>query len=272
MRPERANLPLRGSRAARDPRAREALIRTERLEKRYGRFQALHPLDLHVRPGEIFGFIGPNGAGKTTTIRLIAGVLPPSSGRIWIDGVELLAEPEEARRRIGFIPDRPYLHEKLTGLEFLEFVGGIYGLERREGVRRARDLMAQYELDAFSDALVEGYSHGMKQRLVLCATLLHEPRVLVVDEPMVGLDPRGARQVKDVFRNLGLEGRTVFLSTHSLDVAEEVCDRIAIITHGRLVALGTVAELRAQAATGDADLEAVFLKIVGESHPGEAAR
>jgi ABC-2 type transport system ATP-binding protein len=245
----------------------DPLIRTERLEKRYGRFQALHPLDLHVQPGEIFGFLGPNGAGKTTTIRLLAGVLPPSSGRIWIDGVDLLAEPEEARRRIGFIPDRPYLYEKLTGVEFLEFVAGIYGLDRKEAARRGRALLEQYELTGFEDALVEGYSHGMKQRLVLCATLLHEPRVLVVDEPMVGLDPRGARHVKDVFRRLAAEGRTVFLSTHSLDVAEEVCDRIAIITHGRLVALGTLEELRARASEGD--LEAVFLKIVGDGlQPG----
>ncbi|MBN1334737.1 MAG: ABC transporter ATP-binding protein [Deltaproteobacteria bacterium] len=241
------------------------MIRTQRLEKRYGRFQALHPLDLHVRSGEIFGFLGPNGAGKTTTIRLLAGVLPPSSGRIWMDGVDLLAEPEKARRRVGFIPDRPYLHEKLTGVEFLEFVAGVYGLDRTEARRRIGSLLEEYELSGFADALVEGYSHGMKQRLVLCATLLHEPRVLVVDEPMVGLDPRGARQVKDVFRQLGAEGRAIFLSTHSLDVAEEVCDRIAIIHHGRLVALGTVDELRRHVASGAADLEAVFLKIVGDS-------
>ncbi len=245
------------------------MIRTERLEKRYGRFQALHPLDLHVRSGEVFGFLGPNGAGKTTTIRLLAGVLPPTAGRVWIDGVDLLAEPEEARRRIGYIPDRPYLHEKLTGREFLEFVGGIYGLDRADADRRGRALLEQYELEGFEDALIEGYSHGMKQRLVLCATLLHEPRVLVVDEPMVGLDPRGARHVKDVFRHLGAEGRTVFLSTHSLDVAEEVCDRIAIITHGRIVALGTVDELTARAAGGD--MESVFLKIVGDAPSREAS-
>ncbi len=241
------------------------MIRIEQLEKRYGSFQALHPLDLHVRTGEVFGFLGPNGAGKTTTIRLLAGVLPPTAGRITIDGFDLLTDTVQAQQRVGFIPDRPYLHEKLTGYEFLEFVAGIYGMPASHVKTEGRRLLEVYELGPFGDRLIEGYSHGMKQRLVLCATLLHEPRLMIVDEPMVGLDPHGARQIKDVFRSIADSGRTVFLSTHTLDVAEEVCDRIGIINKGRLVALGTMAELRASADAGDADLEEVFLTVVEEA-------
>jgi len=241
------------------------VIEVKGLEKRYGRFQALHPLDLEVRKGEVFGFLGPNGAGKTTTIRLLAGVLPPTAGSIRIDGIDLLAEPERAKRRVGFIPDRPYLHEKLTGTEFLDFIAGIYGLERAGARREGRVLLERFGLAPFADRLVEGYSHGMKQRLVLCATLLHEPRLLIVDEPMVGLDPHGARQIKDVFRSIAASGRTVFLSTHTLVVAQEVCHRIGIINQGQLVALGTVQELRASAAAGDDDLESVFMRIVEEA-------
>ncbi|MFH1465837.1 MAG: ABC transporter ATP-binding protein [Pseudomonadota bacterium] len=250
------------------------MIRIEQLEKRYGSFQALHPLDLHVPPGEIFGFLGPNGAGKTTTIRLLAGVLPPTNGRIIIDGIDLADDPLRAQQRIGFIPDRPYLHEKLTGYEFLEFVAGIYGMPPSHVQAHGRRLLETYQLEDFADRLVEGYSHGMKQRLVLCATLLHEPRVLIVDEPMVGLDPHGARQIKDVFRQMAKDGRSVFLSTHTLDVAEEVCDRIGIISKGRLIALGTMAELREQSVAGGADLEEVFLAVVEEAARGgrEAVR
>jgi len=242
------------------------VIRIEHLEKRYGKFQALHPLDLHVRAGEVFGFLGPNGAGKTTTIRILAGVLPPSAGRVVVDGVDLATDPVSARRRIGFIPDRPYLYEKLTAWEFLEFIGGVYDVATERIREEGRALLEAHSLLPFSDTLIEGFSHGMKQRLVLIATLLHHPRVFIVDEPMVGLDPQGARQIKRVIRDVAAEGRTVFLSTHSLDVAQEVCDRIGIIQHGRLVALGTLEELR---KGGDANLEAVFLKVVEEEalHP-----
>lgn len=239
------------------------MIRVEGLEKKYGKFQALAPLDLEVGAGQVFGFLGPNGAGKTTTIRLLAGVLPPTAGKITIDGVDLLAEPERARARIGFIPDRPYLYEKLTAFEFLEFITGIYGTPPERVRAEGKELLESHGLLPFADQLIEGYSHGMKQRLVLCATLLHHPRVFIVDEPMVGLDPMGARQIKDVFRKLAAEGRTVFLSTHSLDVAQEVCDRIGIIHKGRLVALGTLDELR-RGAAGQEDLESVFLRVLEE--------
>jgi ABC-2 type transport system ATP-binding protein len=247
------------------------VIRVEGLEKRYGKFQALHPLDLEVRPGEVFGFLGPNGAGKTTTIRLLSGVLPPTAGRIWIDGVDLAQEPEKARSRIGFIPDRPYLYEKLTAFEFLEFIAGAFGVHDDVLHGEGTALLESHGLLPFADQLIEGYSHGMKQRLVLCATLLHHPRVFIVDEPMVGLDPMGSRQIKKVFRDVAAEGRTVFLSTHSLDVAQEVSDRIGIIHKGRLVALGTLTELRSSLAPGG-DLEEVFLRVVEEERAAEVAK
>ena len=240
------------------------MIRIEGIEKRYGDFQALKPLDLHVKKGEVFGFLGPNGAGKTTLIRMLSGVLPPTSGRIWIDGIDLEKEPLRAKWSTGYIPDRPYLYEKLTAKELLAFVGGIYGLDEREAAVRGEKLLKQYGLWHVSDQLVEGFSHGMKQRLTFCASLLHEPPLVIVDEPMVGLDPRGARQIKDVFRQIADSGRTVFLSTHSLDVAQEVCDRLAILNHGEIVAQGSYSEIRSEAHPNAQGLEEVFLRILEE--------
>ena len=247
------------------------MIRMSQVEKRYGTFQALQPLDLEVRTGEVFGFLGPNGAGKTTTIRMLSGVLIPSRGTIEIDGIDIVENPVESRRRIGYIPDRPYLYDKLTAREFLAFVGGIYGLTSDVIATRGDRLLDEHGLLERADELVEAYSHGMKQRLVLSAALLHEPRLLIVDEPMVGLDPHGARRIKDRFREVADGGRTVFLSTHSLDTAQEVCDRVGILFKGRLVALGPVEELLSD--RGSVDLEEVFLTITEEemasSHAGD---
>jgi ABC-2 type transport system ATP-binding protein len=239
------------------------MIRIEGVEKRYGDFQALEPLDLHVRAGEVFGFLGPNGAGKTTTIRMLSGVLQPTAGRIFIDGQDIVEHPIESKRKVGYIPDRPYIYEKLTAREFLRFVGGIYGLEPDHIAERGDGLLEEQGLLDRADELVEAYSHGMRQRLVLSAALLHEPPLLIVDEPMVGLDPHGARQIKERFRAIAGEGRTVFLSTHTLDVAQEVCDRIGILYQGRLVALGTVDEILSH-GTGSQDLEEVFCRITEE--------
>jgi len=238
------------------------MIRMAQVEKRYGTFQALHPLDLEVRTGEVFGFLGPNGAGKTTTIRMLSGVLTPSRGTIHVDGINIVDDPVESRRRIGYIPDRPYLYDKLTAREFLAFVGGIYGLTADIISQRGDNLLDEHGLLERADELVEAYSHGMKQRLVLSAALLHEPRLLIVDEPMVGLDPHGARRIKDRFREVADTGRTVFLSTHSLDTAQEVCDRVGILFKGRLVALGRVEELLSD--RGSKDLKEVFLTITEE--------
>ncbi len=235
------------------------MLRARGVEKKYGDFQAVHPLDLDVRGGEVFGFLGLNGAGKTTTFRMLAGVLPPTAGTIEIDGLDLAQHPVEARRRIGFIPDRPYLYDKLTAREFLRFLGEVYGMSLATLDEKVATELSRQSLHEQADHLVESFSHGMKQRLVLAGALLHEPRLLIVDEPMVGLDPRGARQIKETFRSLAGLGRTVFLSTHTLAVAAEVCDRIAIIHRGRIARTGTVAEL----CEGGESLEDVFLRITG---------
>ena len=238
------------------------MIRLENIEKRYGTFQALHPLNLHVRKGEVFGFLGPNGAGKTTTIRMLAGVLVPTAGRVSINGIDLVENPIESKRHVGYIPDRPYLYDKLTAREFLQFVGGMYGLSKEEVAKRGEELLIENGLLDRADELIEAYSHGMKQRLVLTSSLLHRPQLLIVDEPMVGLDPHGAKRIKDQFRTIAQEGRTVFLSTHSLDVAQEVCDRVGILFKGRLIALGEVQTLLNDQSSSD--LEEVFLKLTQE--------
>jgi ABC-2 type transport system ATP-binding protein len=239
------------------------MIRFEDVAKRYGSFTAVHPMNMHVRKGEVFGFLGPNGAGKTTTIRMLAGVLGASSGRIFIDGLETRQHPVETRRRVGYIPDRPYLYEKLTAREFMAFIGGIYGVETDIIHSRGEALLDENDLLDRADELVESYSHGMKQRLVLSAARLHEPPLLIVDEPMVGLDPHGARRIKDTFRAIAESGRTVFLSTHSLDTAQEVCDRVGILYKGQIIRMGTVDEILSSAA-GE-DLEQVFLEITEEA-------
>jgi ABC-2 type transport system ATP-binding protein len=239
------------------------VIRVESLVKTFGSFRAVDGVSLEVEPGQIHGFLGPNGAGKTTTIRMIAGLLKPSSGKVTIDSHDLAKAPEAAKRSLGFIPDRPYLYEKLTAQEFLRFHGGLYGLEGDGVEERAKELLALFELTGWAHELVESFSHGMKQRLVMCAAFLHRPRAVLVDEPMVGLDPRGARLIKDVFRVMSQKGVAILMSTHTLEVAEQMCDRISIIQGGRIIARGTVAELHALAGTDDPQLTPVFLKLTG---------
>ncbi len=233
------------------------MIRAAKIEKRYGNFQAVHPMDLEVRAGEVFGFLGLNGAGKTTTLRMLGGVLPPTSGEIWINNIPLLTNPVEARRCMGFIPDRPYLYDKLTAREFLRFLGELYQIRIDELERRVNEGLDEQGLSDVADALIESFSHGMKQRLTLAGALLHRPPLLIVDEPMVGLDPRGARQIKETFRRFASEGRTVFLSTHTLEVAAEVCDRLAVVHKGRIARIGALDELLEPGDT----LESVFLKV-----------
>jgi ABC-2 type transport system ATP-binding protein len=239
------------------------VIAVESLVKTFGSFRAVDDVSLDVAPGEIHGFLGPNGAGKTTTIRMIAGLLKPSSGRVTIDGHDLARAPEAAKRSLGFIPDRPFLYEKLTAAEFLRFHGGLYGLEGQAVASRARELLELFELSSWAGELVESFSHGMKQRLVMCAAFLHRPRAVLVDEPMVGLDPRGARLIKGVFQAMSDKGVAILMSTHTLEVAEQMCDRISIIQGGRIIARGSVAELHALAGTDDPQLTAVFLKLTG---------
>jgi ABC-2 type transport system ATP-binding protein len=235
----------------------------EGLEKAYGKFRAVKGIDLAVPRGEIFGFLGPNGAGKTTTIRMVAGILRPTRGSIRIAGVDLLADPGRAKRHVGYIPDRPFLYEKLAGGEFLRFVAALWGREGPEVEARIDRFLELFSLAAWKDELIESYSHGMRQKLLISSAFLHDPELVVIDEPMVGLDPRSARILKDLLRSFVDGGGTVFLSTHTLEVAEAVCDRIAIIVGGEIQARGTMEELREQAGAGAVHLEEIFLKVTG---------
>ena len=235
------------------------------LEKRYDQFLAVDRLDLTVEPGELFGFLGPNGAGKTTTLMMLAGLLRPTAGTVRIFGGDVHANPEPAKQVLAYIPDRPFLYEKLTGRELLGFVDELYRGDQATRGSRVNDLLQRFGLLGFGDNLVESYSHGMRQRLVFGCALIHEPRLMVVDEPMVGLDPLGTRLVKDAFKDICARGGTVLMSTHTMQVAEELCDRIAIIDHGRIVTMGTMVELRTTAAAGNGTLEDVFLALTNST-------
>jgi ABC-2 type transport system ATP-binding protein len=234
------------------------------LTKCYGKTVAVDRVSLSIPAGGIFGFLGPNGAGKTTTIRMMMGLLQPSAGAVRLGGHDLHAEPLRAKALCGFVPDRPHVYEKLTGAEYLDFSADLYRVDPAAKVARRERLLELFDLAEWRHELAESYSHGMKQRLVMAAALVHAPRILIVDEPTVGMDPRGARLLKRIFRELAAGGATVFMSTHSLEVAEELCDRIGIIQRGRLIALGTVDELHAQAGRHNgATLESVFLRLTG---------
>lgn len=240
------------------------MIELKDLTKRYGNFLAVDRLNLNVARNEIFGFIGPNGAGKTTTIRIMGGVLAPTSGSVIIDGIDIMNDPEEVKKKIGFIPDRPFLYEKLTGMEFMRFSADIYGVDGDIFWEKSAALLKKFGLFDWSNELIESYSHGMKQRLIIAAALLHKPSVIIVDEPMVGLDPAAIKMVKDLFRNLADNGTTIFMSTHTLEVAESLCDRIGVIYKGSIIATGTMEELKEIAGRRDAQLEDVFLKLTEE--------
>jgi len=239
------------------------MIRLEGLTKSYGKFVAVDNIDLHVPRGELFGFLGPNGAGKTTTLRMIAGIMRPTAGRIWLGGDDVITDPMSAKARLGFIPDRPFVYEKLTGAEFLRFVAGLYRQDGEVVEKRIDELLEVFELSLWKHELVESYSHGMRQKLIISSALIHRPECIVVDEPMVGLDPKAARLLKDIFRQFVDRGGTVLMSTHTLEVAEAMCDRIAIIQKSNIVTRGTMAELREQTSAGDATLEELFLKLTG---------
>ena len=239
------------------------MILLEELTKRFKQVTAVDNVSLMVAPGEIYGFLGPNGAGKTTTIKMLAGIMRPTSGSIFIDGLDLLKHPIEVKARVGFIPDRPFLYEKLTGLEFMSFIANLYGFNGVVREKRIQQFLELFELAEWAKELVGSYSHGMKQRLIMSAALLHQPRVFIVDEPLVGLDPKGARLIKRIFTRLKRSGLTVFMSTHTLEVAEELCDRIGIIQKGELLAEGTVTELKELAGQEDSRLESIFLHLTG---------
>jgi ABC-2 type transport system ATP-binding protein len=239
------------------------MIEIASLCKRFGSFTAVRSLDLVVPAGELFGFLGPNGAGKTTTMRMIAGILQPTAGRIRIAGHDLLTDPQRAKKALGFIPDRPFIYEKLTGIEFLRFSAGLYGEDGPDVERRGHELLALFDLDGWRDELVESYSHGMRQKLIIASAFVHRPAVIVVDEPMVGLDPKSSKILKDLFREYTRRGHTVMMSTHTLEIAEGMCDRIGIMQRGELVACGTMDEIRASTGSDD-DLEEIFLRLTGD--------
>jgi ABC-2 type transport system ATP-binding protein len=239
------------------------VITLRKLTKRYGPFTAVDGIDLTVPRGELFGFLGPNGAGKTSTFRMIAGIILPTSGAIEIGGIDLERQPLIAKARLGYIPDRPFVYDKLTGAEFLRFVAALYGQQDAAVEHRIDELFELFELTPWKHELTEAYSHGMRQKLVIASALVHRPEVIVVDEPMVGLDPKGMRLLKDLFRQFVRRGGTVLMSTHTLEVAEAMCDRIAIMHRGRILAQGTMADLREQTASGDSSLEDLFLRLTG---------
>ena len=241
------------------------MIQLKNITKKYADFSAVNGLNLSVNHGEVFGFIGPNGAGKTTTIKMMAGVLEPTSGSVTIAGIDMMEQPELAKSKIGFIPDRPYLYEKLTGMEFLKFTADLYAVGQNGFYNKAAQKLEMFSLADWADELIESYSHGMKQRLIMASALLHEPEVIIVDEPMVGLDPAAIIMVKKLMRSLAGDGATIFMSTHTLRVAEETCDRIGIINKGKLIASGTTTDLQREANVTSADLEQVFLNLTNNS-------
>ncbi len=246
------------------------MLSIQAMTKRYGHFTAVDALSLEVPAGCVFGFLGPNGAGKTTTMKTIAGLIRPTSGTVTVDGLDVVAEPLAVKRRIGYVPDRPHLYERLTALEHMHFIAGLYELPAARAMVRSIELLALFGLGEKQDALIESFSHGMKQRLVMASVLLHEPRLLIVDEPMVGLDPRGIRLLKEVLQaEARTHGRTVIFSTHTLGDAEEICDQVAIIHRGRIVAQGPPAVLVSEAAAGQSRLEEVFMALTQDAAAGD---
>ena len=249
----------------------EVLIETRNLIKRYGDKVAVDNVSFDVHQGEVFGFLGPNGAGKTTTIKVIVGLLQPTSGTVKVSGYDVQAQPMLAKASSGYVPDTPNLYAKLTGRELLRFVGDLYNMDRARVARRVDELLRMFDLTNAADDTVDSYSHGMQQKTSLAAALMHDPKVLILDEPTVGLDPKSARLIKDILRQLADRGAAVMLSTHILEIAERMCDRIGIINKGQLIAAGTMNELRTLDTTGRTSLEDIFLSLTGGAEEAEIA-
>jgi ABC-2 type transport system ATP-binding protein len=246
------------------------MIELIHLSKKYGSKLAVDDLNLSIAAGELFAFLGPNGAGKTTTIKMMCGLLFPTTGTIRVAGFDLATHGQDARRLVSYVPDTPFLYERLTGREVMHFIGDMYGMPHQRKLSRIDEMIDLFSLGKFVDDLTQNYSHGMRQRTVFAAALLHEPKVLIVDEPTVGLDPRSIRMLKDLLRQQAKGGTTVFLSTHSLDIAQELAERIGVVAQGKLIGCGTLDTLRRQAAL-DGSLEDVFLKLTNEAVPTEVA-
>lgn len=239
------------------------MIDIDHLVKHYGEYVAVHEVSLKIKAGEIFGFLGPNGAGKTSTIKMIMGLMRPTSGTITIDGYDIQKDPIPAKKVMGYVPDRPFLYGKLTAWEYMKFIAGIYGIDDRELRERGKKYLEIFELSEWSNELVENFSHGMKQRLNLSAVFMRNPKVLILDEPLIGLDPRGARLLKEILNTSRNNGMCIFMSTHILEIAEQMCDRMAIIHKGSVISTGTSDDLRLQAHAPESGLEQVFLRLTG---------
>jgi ABC-2 type transport system ATP-binding protein len=246
------------------------MIEFEQVSRKYGQMTAVDRISLSIPPRELFALLGPNGAGKTTTIKMIVGLLRPTSGSVRICGYDVVRETRQANRCLGYVPDEPHLYEKLSGREFLQFIADLYGLGREEAATRIAREIRNFSLAEFVDQMTESYSHGMKQRLVFAAALLHDPAVLVLDEPMIGLDPRSMRIVKDLLRERAEAGMSIFMSTHTLGLAEEIADRIGIVDRGRLRFLGTVDQLRQQLAQEHTSLERMYLDLTATAEEAAA--
>jgi len=244
------------------------MIKIIHLSKKYGNHTALNNVHLTVNAGEIFGFIGPNGAGKTTTIQIMAGLLLPSSGNVILSDVSMNDHPVKAKQLIGYIPDRPFIYEKLTGMEYLKFIGDFYQVSDSDFRTRSSELLKQFALMDRSNELIEAYSHGMKQRLIMASALLHNPPIIIVDEPMVGLDPVAIKLVRNIFQQRSAQGTTIFMSTHTLSLAEQICHRVGIIHNGHLIATGTIDDLKASAKKGTHDLEDIFFQLTFSNEKG----
>jgi ABC-2 type transport system ATP-binding protein len=248
----------------------EVLIDTNHLFKRFGEKTAVNDVSFNVCSGEIFGFLGPNGAGKTTTIKMIVGLLKPTSGSVKVCGYDVQQQPMQTKAASGYVPDEPNLYSKLSGRELLRFVGDLYELDAKRIDHRIDELLRLFDLTEASDNTIDSYSHGMQQKASLAAALMHDPKVLVLDEPTVGLDPKSARLIKDILRQLADRGAAVMLSTHIMEIAERMCDRIGIINQGQLVAVGSMTELRGQ-GKGETSLEDIFLELTGGAEDAEIA-
>ncbi|HBV86187.1 MAG TPA: ABC transporter [Desulfosporosinus sp.] len=248
------------------------LIKTHQLTKRYGSVSVVKGLNMEVKSGEIFGFLGPNGAGKTTTIKMLTGLLDPSEGEAYICGYDISRQPTQAKAMMAYVPDQPKLYGKLSAREFLHLVAALYRVPKNVMKERGEQLLAMFGLQNRGDELLEGYSHGMRQKVVLASALIHQPKVILLDEPTVGLDPASARLLKDVLQEMARQGVAVFVSTHILEIAERMCHRVAILKEGQLIAQGSPEELRQKAGHGGESLEDIFLELTGGNENAELIR
>ncbi|MFA6583995.1 MAG: ABC transporter ATP-binding protein [Elusimicrobiaceae bacterium] len=244
------------------------MIEIENLTKKFGDLTAVKNINLTIKPGEIFGFLGPNGAGKTTTVKILSGLMYPTAGRAAVAGFDIVKQAEQAKRQLALVPDEPFVYPKLTGLEFLYFIGDLYSVDRRTQEKEMPELLELFDLSGVKGELLESYSHGMRQKLVLASVLLRKPKVLLLDEPMVGLDPKSARQVKHILKGLADGGTTIFMCTHILEIAEKLCTRIGIMYSGEIIQMGTIEELREKSGSPLIDstgrrvsLEDIFLSL-----------